>query len=593
MPIKSVEPDHSALLAEQMVTKLSRKLRWAMTPAMREGLTHALIKSGAAGDLMFRNKPYHPKTPWTISGVLARIMLAYHDRLKPDAPFGRSDERDDPKTRLAAIYYQVKCSGAVALTIALLIALFVGMSGIFQPLETGLQIGRDAVRRHAASGDIVVIAKDDRSAKIFGGLPWPRRYDAQLVDKLRAMGAKRIVFNQAMADPSNPIDDAALAAAFDRAGGKVWLGVNQERDRVTGKLEPVLPISLFRERTQQAHLWVGLGIFGHIEQIANKFEIGGKAYPSQAAVLADTQNSEITIRPDNAFDHRTIPTYSASDVVHRRINNAEISGKTVFVVVTSDMASVTTTVFPYDRVASGYSIVVAAETLKSGIARDLGFLLPLLVVALIGIACVTRSAPRPRGLVILAGVASLAGIMFGGDRLGLHVEMVPALLALVIFAFRETIRSSVMAGMTTDAMTGLPNLAHLRQIRRYKDATVVVLKFDRYEERTAELHMAEQRAIARAISGRIAIAAPGCIVHQGVDGLFALLVPPRSEVDAGTIAGQLTALFALDVVGLDASYSFDVSVAADGDPTRKFASRLLVACDRAERGIYITPRLAH
>lgn len=593
MPIKLVGPDRSRMLAEQTVTKLSQKLRWGMTAAVREQLTQALIKSDAASDLMFRNKPYQPKTPWTISGLLARITLAYQNKFKAKAPFDADEDDDDPAARLATTHYKVKGSGAVGLTIALMIAIFVGLSGILQPLETGLQIGRDAARRHAASGDIVVIAKDDRSAKVFGSLPWPRRYDAQLVDKLRAMGAKRIVFNQVMADASNPIDDAALAAAFDRAGGKVWLGVNQERDRVTGKMEPVLPTALFHNRTQHAHMWVGFGVFGHIEQIADRLEIDGEVYPSQSAVLADVLNAEYRMRPDNAVDYRTIPTYSASDVVYDRVKNQKIAGKTVVVVVTSEMASVTATVFPYNRIATGYPIVIAAETLKSGVARELGFLLPLLIAAVIGAACVIRRSPRVRGLIILTGVASLTVMTLGGDRIGLHVEMVPALIALSIFGFREKIRSSVMAVMTTDAMTGLPNLSHLRLVKGYKDATVVVLKFDRYDERTAGLGIDEQRAIARAISGRIAIATPGCLVHQGADGLFALLVPPGSEIDTSTVSGQLTALFALDVVGLHAMYSFDVSVAADGDPSRKFASRLDVASDRAERGVYITPRLAH
>ena len=190
-----------------------------MTPAVREGLTNALIKNDATGDLLYRNKPYQPKTPWSISGILARITLAVQNRFKPKPMFVSDEEEADPAARLTQTHYEVKGSGAVGLVIALLIVLFVGMSGILRPVETGLQIGRDAARRHAASGDIVVIAKDDRSAKIFGSLPWPRRYDAQLVDKLRAMGAKRIVFNQIMADSFNRADDEALAAAFDRAGG--------------------------------------------------------------------------------------------------------------------------------------------------------------------------------------------------------------------------------------------------------------------------------------------------------------------------------------------------------------------------------------
>jgi CHASE2 domain-containing sensor protein len=67
-------------------------------------------------------------------------------------------------------------------------------------------------------------------------MPWKRRYDAQLVDRLREMGAKRIVFDRIMADASNPVDDGLLAAAFDRADGNVWLAVQRNARHDEGLL---------------------------------------------------------------------------------------------------------------------------------------------------------------------------------------------------------------------------------------------------------------------------------------------------------------------------------------------------------------------
>lgn len=590
MQVNETDDPRKRMLAQQMVTKLSLKLRWPMTPAVREGLTNALIKNDATSDLLYRNKPYQPKTPWTLSGMLARITLAVQSRFKPKPIFVGDGEETDPTSRLTQAHYDVKGSGAVGLVIALLIALFVGMSGILRPVETGLQIGRDAARRHAASGDIVVIAKDDRSAKVFGSLPWPRRYDAQLVDKLRAMGAKRIVFNHVMADPSNPKDDAALAAAFDRAGGKVWLGVTQERNSATGKMEPILPTPLFLNRTQQAHFWVDFGIFGHAEQMSGTLVIGGNSYLAQSVVLAHKNPIHGPFKPDYSIAFRSIPTVSALDVVLGKSDPQKIAGKTVFISVLSDNDGVTYKVLGQGRAAGAYSLVIAAETLKAGLARELGYLLPLLIAALIGIACVIRRAPRVRAAIIASGALGLSVMMFGGDHLGLHFEMVPALLALGIFAFRETIRSNVMTTMMTNAITGLPNFGHLRLIKGYQACTVVALKFDRFNERMLALRAAEQRSVTKAIAARIAIAAPGCVVHQADDGLFAFLVPRDSEIDTGSVSGQLTALFALDILGIHALHAFDVSVGACSDSDRKFESRLEVAIDRAERGIYITMR---
>jgi diguanylate cyclase len=590
MPVNETDDQRKRMLAQQMVTKLSLKLSWPMTPAVREGLTNALIKNDATGDLLYRNKPYQPKTLWSISGVLARITLAVQNRFKPKPMFVSDEEEADPASRLTQAHYEVKGSGAVGLVIALLIALFVGTSGILRPVETGLQIGRDAASRHAASGDIVVIAKDDRSAKVFGSLPWPRRYDAQLVDKLRAMGAKRIVFNQVMADPSNPKDDAALAAAFDRAGDKVWLSIIVENDAITGKQNALLPYSEFLKRTQQAHFWVWHGIFGNVEEVSNILSINGINYQSQPSILADNFEYANAKRPDFAIDYKTIPTISAVDIIKDNVSFDQVSGKTIVIAINTDRDVVEFPILGQGRAPSQYSLVIAAETLKRGVARELGYLLPLLIAALIGIACVIRRTPRTRAAIIAAGALGLSVMMFGGDRLGVHFEMVPALLALSIFAFRETIRSNVMAVMMTNAVTGLPNFGHLRLIKGYQACAVVALKFDRFNERMLALRAAEQRSVTKAIVARIDIVAPSCVVHQADDGLFAFLVPPDSEIDTGSVSGQLTALFALDILGIHTLHGFDVSVGACGDSDRKFESRLEVAIDRAERGIYITMR---
>jgi hypothetical protein len=144
MQLNETDDPRKRMLAQQMVTKLSLKLRWPMTSEVREGLTSALIKNDATSDLLYRNKPYQPKTPWTLSGILARITLAVQSRLKSKRAFVRDGEEADPASQLTQMHYDVKGSGAVGLVIALLIALFVGMSGILRPIETGLQIGRDA-----------------------------------------------------------------------------------------------------------------------------------------------------------------------------------------------------------------------------------------------------------------------------------------------------------------------------------------------------------------------------------------------------------------------------------------------------------------
>jgi diguanylate cyclase len=594
MNVESLDVARKRMMAQQTVAKINAASHIKMPPHACEALTTALIKSDAMEDLLFRNKPYRAKTPrWTLSGLIARAIAGVERwRARKDTRPHDPDTAIAPADRVSEWHYRVRGSGINGLIIAVLIGLIVGITDFGKPAELGLQIGRDAARRTVASGDIVVIAKDDRSAKAFGGLPWPRRYDAQLVDRLRAMGAKRIVFNQVMADPSNPADDALLAAAFDRAGGEVWLSANIEKDELTGTDTALLPTPLFRSRTRQAHIWSWYGIFGHVEKTFGRMKIAGTPYRSQQAVLAGVDD-DVSIKPDYAIDHKTIPTFSAVDVVSGRISNEALRGKAIFVVVTSKLNANLVPIYGQAKVAGGYSLAIAAETLKAGVARELGYALPLLIVALIGMACVFGTISRIRLMIIGGGALGLIMLMFAGDRLGLRVDMVPALLALSIFSVREMNRRNVIAAMTTHEISGLPNLAHLRQQKGYRDCAVVALKFERFDEYMGRYGHDEQRAVTLTIAARINIAMPDCTVHQGDNGLFVLLVPQDSEIDMTTLSGQLRMLFTLKVIGLNTSHLLDVSIGAGNNFKRDFETRLTLAIDRAECGALVPLRQVH
>jgi diguanylate cyclase len=595
MNVESLDVARKRMMAQQTVAKINAASHIKMPPHACEALTTALIKSDAVEDLLFRNTPYRAKTPrWTLSGLIARAIAGVERwRARKDTRPHDPDTAIAPADRLSELHYRVRGSGVNGLIIAVMIGLVVGITDFGKPAELGLQIGRDAARRTVASGDIVVIAKDDRSAKAFGGMPWPRRYDAQLVDRLRAMGTKRIVFNQVMADPSNPADDAALAAAFDRAGGKVWLSVAVQKDAVTGAESALLPTPLFRQRTQHSHTWLWFSMFGNVEKAFGKKKIDGVKYPSQAEILAHTVGDYVSIKPDYAIDYNSIPTFSAVDIVRENVGSGALRGKTVYVIITSNLSATLAPIHGQAKVAGGYSLAIAAETLKAGVARELGYALPLLIVALIGIGCVLGNISRIRLIIIGGGTLGLIMLMFAGDRLGLRVDMVPALLALSIFSVREMNRRNVIAAMTTHEISGLPNLAHLRLQKGYRDCAAVALKFERFDEYMGRYGHDEQRAVTLTIAARINIAMPDCTVHQGDNGLFVLLVPQDSEIDMTTLSGQLRMLFTLKVIGLNTSHLLDVSIGAGNNFKRDFETRLTLAIDRAECGALVPLRQVH
>ena len=600
---KRIDEANARMMAEQAVIQMSSKIDWQMKEESKEGLVEAILISGNAQGLMFYNKPFRPALPrWSLTGMMTRATLAFNrrfgDTFKPTAKPNDDDfpelqiDRDKAAAdRLIATHYTVRRSGAVGLVIALLIALVVGIIDFGRPLELGLQMGRDAVRQTAASGDIVVIAKNQHSAKLLGQTSeWRRRYDAQIVDKLRVMGAKTILFNEIMAEPSNPADDAALAAAFDRADGKVWLSAQLAENSSYAKWDASLPVPLFRAKTRQAHYYIWHSIFGHVEYFPRNRKIGETRYPSEAEILAGVDSKEGSVMPDFAIDYKSIPTISAADFLLGVTNDLAISGKTVVIADFEYRWSKSIPILGQGRASGVYSQVLAAETLKAGAALQLGYLIPLLLCALIGIACVLRSARRERNAILIAGTVGFLLMVLVADRLKLHFEIVPALLALSIFGIRDVLRGNVIAAMTTNAVSGLPNLAHLPFVKGAEKSVVVAVKVERFASLVSDMALPDHRGLVESIAARINIIAPDCQVHDGDDGLFVILITSDSMVEVDLVVEQLHALFTEKVVSLDSVLKIYVSIGMNDDANLRFGERVAVATDRALHSAFVTLR---
>jgi CHASE2 domain-containing sensor protein len=573
------------MAAEQAVSRMDGRLRYKLKPHVRQGLVDAILKSEAQDDLLFRNTPARfTPSAWSITGLLSRLALIWNRRNR-----GTWGTAEDQRAALSETHARVRQSGAAALVIAFAVALLAGAIELAEPLEIGGQTLRDATRRTAASGDIVVIAKDDRSAQQFGAIPWARRHDAALIDKLREMGAKTIAMDDIFSALTNPVDDRALAAAFDRAGGKVWLSVGIEKNMATEKQEPWLPAPLFAQRTQQAHFWFWLNMFGHIKAIPESIMIAGNSYPSLAGVLATGKPVSGDLLPDYAINYRTIPTISAGDILLNRVDRSLIAGKTVIIGALSETRVTMYPIAGYERASAVYSLVVGAETINRGVVR-LGYLPPLLMVLIIGLILIFNRSRKQRAIILGAGALALIAIILIGDRAGWHFLIIPALLLLIIIAVREAIYGKLIVAETTNQISGLPNLSEIYYIKGREASAVGALKIEQYADFVAPLSREAQRILINGIAARVNIMCPDSIVHQGDDGLFVWLISPGSECDLDVVGGQINALFMVPVVGLHGMHDVGVSLGIIKDMSLNFRERLVVAIDRAKVPVYVTLR---
>jgi adenylate cyclase len=84
--------------------------------------------------------------------------------------------------------------------------------------------------KQAPPSDVVLVAIDQatlyelRNRHLQSEFPFPRRYDAEVIDHLRAAGAKVIAVDLEFSHPTDESDDLALFEAVGRAHGKTVLG---------------------------------------------------------------------------------------------------------------------------------------------------------------------------------------------------------------------------------------------------------------------------------------------------------------------------------------------------------------------------------
>ena len=220
-----------------------------------------------------------------------------------------------------------------------------------------------SAHRPAPGNRVVIIDIDEQSLTTVGQWPWRRDVIAQLVNKLREMGASTIALDIMFAEvdrgqlerataggPATP--DEALAAALK--GGRVILGYaltfeNPGRSRGPCVLHPIsLPIIRTDDDVNEAHFFGASGAVcslpllseaagqsgflnaapdydGILRRVPLVAELNGRMYPSLAltAVAATTGGNDIALRISNvnsgtlSVDSLSVPVDGKSNLLLR------------------------------------------------------------------------------------------------------------------------------------------------------------------------------------------------------------------------------------------------------------------------------------
>jgi EAL domain-containing protein (putative c-di-GMP-specific phosphodiesterase class I)/CHASE2 domain-containing sensor protein len=464
-------------------------------------------------------------------------------------------------------------------------ALLIALALLCQPVDDLLRVARNNLHRHAASGDIVLVTIDNRSLHEVGRWPWPRRYHAQLVDRLTAAGAKRILFDVTFETRSDPVDDQLLAAAIQRSG-RVTLAVRGRSGPAGSAEESPTPLPMFSRYAQLGSIGVEYDYEHAVWRLPYTAGGNGARVRSFAALMSGRRPNRGTFTIDYSIDPRTVPTIGAERVLDGRFDPRLVKGKQVIIGTNSDLIGDQYFLPGIGAMGGVYVHALAAETLKAGRPLDLG-LLPamLLALATIGLA-ISRHRASHQNLVFASSVLTLLVAPLVLEMRLIFIEITPALLLLSVCWALIGWRTLRKRGLV-NPLSNLPNLEALRLDSAGRSKAVIAARILNYEEIAATLPPEGERQLVEQIVSRLAVGSAERTLYQGDAGIFAWFEDPRAP-----FANHLDALHALfrnparvGGMSIDLSLAFGVEVGSGRSLSNRLASALVAADEAAHDGL--------
>ena len=469
---------------------------------------------------------------------------------------------------------------------AALAGLVFGLIGFGDIAEGLLRTARDRTHWHKASGDIVLVKIDNQSLRDVGRWPWPRRYHGELIDRLSAAGARRVVVDINFFGATDPADDRALADALKRSHRTIL--ATRTISGPLGWTEGGIPLPNLSYAAQ------GLGTISWrynfrqtVTGIPYAGTINGKTVPSFSSLLAGRHGAPgVFFQPDYSLDPRSIPSVSASAVLQGKFDPGLIRGKDIVIGTASEEIGDQFFVPGVGRLPGAYVHVIGAETLKGGVPVELGWF-PLFLLALgIGATALSRRDGRWQGTILAGGTVAL---MFGPavpEAYHIFFDVTPALFVIGIIASVLSWRRYRARGLV-NPISDLPNLNALRDNRDGKKQVMIAARVLNYEEIVATLPPNSERQLIEQIVSRLSVGAPDRTLYQGDGGIFAWFEQSRAPV--GNHLDALHALFRnparVGGLKIDLAIAFGVEVGSGRSLANRLASSLVAADEAAHQGL--------
>ncbi len=422
----------------------------------------------------------------------------------------------------------------------------VALLGWAAPLDNVLRDLRFDLTTRGTTGNIVFVDIDSKSLSAIGVWPWPRHVDAQILNALMQLGARRVVFDVDFSAASNEADDAAFSGALADAGGYAYLAAFAQPRLADGSQHENLPLPRFLADADPVGVNVPLDSAGMVRSYPYAATLGGRRIPSAATLLAGTIHGPgRTLDIDYTIDPQSLTRVSAIDVIGGRVDPKLVAGKDI-VIGASALELRDFFVVPRYGVLPGAVLqILAAETLLQNRAPvPLGPWPALAAILLIAAAGYLLRRRLPfwafmlmGGVGIVAAETLAAILQIGPGWLLDTASMDGALVTLGLAALLSEVRRRGAERRIAedrlrylarhDPLTGtlsrtnlVEHIAALGETRR--DIAVIAIDLRRFRAINDSLGHSEGDELLKQVARRLAGLAPDGIARLGGDSFIAL-----------------------------------------------------------------------
>ncbi len=468
---------------------------------------------------------------------------------------------------------------------ALVLGLLYGLTGGIEYDENALRVARNRINQRDASGDIVLVAIDEKALREVGRWPWPRSRYADLIDAIGSAQPKQQVHDIMFPEASIPAEDAKLANAIER-NPDVTIGYMLRAGAQDGQVENVRPLPMFARHAQLGSISIWYNYANEVWAIPYSAKSGNDRYPTLASAIAGKRvDSDSNFRVNYAFRPSSIAVASAADILNGRVDPKLLRGKTVVVGITSVRLGDQYRLPGWGNAGGVYIHIIGAETLKAGRPVDLGWL-PAYLLAAISALAAFKLRGRRGAAVLLGASAILLAVPIALERSQVFTDITAGLFVILWVSGGLALGQMKRRGLT-NAVSGLPNLLAFRKAAKEQDRPLVVARIVNYPQIVSTLSQADERSLIEQIVSRLKVGSEVATVYQGDEGIFAWTVPAETAI--GHHVEALAALFRspakVDRKPFDLAVSFGVEIGSGRLPANRLQSALVAADEATVEGL--------